>query len=51
MHMKSKKTAILATNGFGQSELVAPRDRLKEHGATVHVVSPENGEIVGWQKR
>ena len=50
MHMKGKKVAILATNGFEQSELEVPRDRLKEHGATVHVVSPESSEIVGWQK-
>jgi protease I len=50
MHMKDKKVAILATNGFEQSELEVPRDRLKEHGATVHVVSPESGEIVGWKE-
>jgi protease I len=50
MHMKGKKVAILATNGFEQSELEVPRDRLKEHGATVHVVSPESGEIVGWKE-
>lgn len=50
MHMKGKKVAILATDGFEQSELEVPRDRLKEHGATVHVVSPESGEIVGWKE-
>ncbi len=51
MHMTGKKVAILATNGFEQSELEIPRDRLKEHGATVHVVSPESGEITGWSKK
>lgn len=41
---------ILATNGFEQSELEVPRDRLKEAGATVHVVAPHDGEITGWDK-
>ncbi|HEX5957201.1 MAG TPA: type 1 glutamine amidotransferase domain-containing protein [Hyphomicrobiaceae bacterium] len=51
MHIAGKKVAILATHGFEQSELEVPRDRLKEHGATVHVVSPESGEIRGWDKK
>jgi protease I len=51
MHLTGKKIAILATHGFEQSELEVPRDRLKEHGATVHVVSPEKGEIKGWEKK
>ncbi len=40
--------AILSTDGFEQSELVEPLNRLREAGATVHVVSPEAGEIKGW---
>jgi protease I len=51
MHIKDKKVAILATHGFEQSELEVPRDRLREHGAIVHVVSPESGEIRGWEKK
>lgn len=51
MHIKGKKVAILATHGFEQSELEVPRDRLAEHGATVHIVSPEPGEIKGWDKK
>ena len=51
MHIKDKKVAILATNGFEQSELEVPRDRLAEHGATVHIVSPESGEIKGWKEK
>jgi protease I len=51
MHVKGKKVLILATHGFEQSELEIPRDRLKEHGATVHVVAPEKGEIRGWDKK
>jgi protease I len=51
MHLKGKKVAILATNGFEQSELEVPRDRLKEHGADVKIVSPESGEIKGWKNK
>ena len=51
MHIKDKKVAVLATHGFEQSELEVPRDRLREHGAIVHVVSPESGEIRGWEKK
>lgn len=42
------KIAILATNGFEQSELEVPLNKLKEHGATVHVVTPDGEDIKGW---
>jgi protease I len=48
--LSGKKILILATNGFEQSELEVPRDTLKAAGATVHVASPETGEIKGWDK-
>jgi len=51
MQASGKKVLILATNGFEQSELEVPRDKLKAAGATVHVVSPEKGEIKGWDKK
>jgi protease I len=51
MQLKGKKIAILATHGFEQSELEIPRDRLKEQGATVVIISPEKGEIRGWEKK
>jgi protease I len=51
MQLSGKKVAILATNGFEQSELEIPRDRLKAAGATVHIVSPKAGEIKGWDKK
>src|SRR5437868_5098107 len=51
MQLSGKKIAILATNGFEQSELEVPRERLKAAGATVEVVSPESGEIKGWDKK
>ncbi len=51
MQISGKKILILATHGFEQSELEVPRDKLKAAGATVHVVSPETGEIKGWEKK
>src|ERR1700759_3572767 len=51
MELSGKKIAILATNGFEQSELEVPRDALKEAGATVDVISLEAGEIKGWDKK
>ncbi|WP_374602567.1 type 1 glutamine amidotransferase domain-containing protein [Arenimonas sp.] len=46
---KNKRIAILATNGFEQSELMEPREKLKAAGFTVDVVSPESGSIRGWK--
>jgi len=49
--LKGKKVAILATDGFEQSELTQPRDALRTAGATVEIVSPKSGEIRGWQEQ
>src|SRR5690606_29315208 len=38
--LSGKRIAILATNGFEQSELTVPHLKLKDAGATVEVVSP-----------
>ena len=51
MVLTGKKIAILATNGFEQSELELPRARLKKAGATVDIVSLAAGEIKGWDKK
>jgi protease I len=51
MNIPGKRIAILATHGFEQSELEVPLRRLKEAGATVDVVSPESGEIKGWEMK
>jgi protease I len=48
--LSGKKIAILATDGFEQSELTQPQRALKDAGATVHVVSPKTGAIRGWSK-
>jgi len=49
--LSGKKVAILATHGFEQSELEVPLRKLREAGATVEVVSPEKGEIKGWEMK
>lgn len=49
-NLSGKRIAILATNGFEQSELIEPRDRLRAAGATVDVVAPEGDKIRGWKK-
>lgn len=51
MQLNGKRIAILATNGFEQSELEIPRDKLKAAGATVDIVSLEAGDIKGWDKK
>ena len=51
MDIKGKKIAILATNGFEQAELEVPRDRLKQAGATVDVISLAAGQISPWIRR
>jgi len=50
-NLQGKKVAILATNGFEQSELLEPRKALDQAGATTKVVSPEEGKIKGWNHK
>tara|TARA_R110002020_G_scaffold2136_29_gene9873 strand:- start:4426 stop:4986 length:561 start_codon:yes stop_codon:yes gene_type:complete len=49
-NLSGKTIAIVATNGFEQSELEVPLSTLREAGATVHVISLKAGEIKGWDK-
>lgn len=44
------RVAILATDGFEQSELVEPKQALVDAGATVQIISLKNGEIRGWKE-
>jgi len=46
--LSGKAVAILATDGFEQSELTAPRDALVAAGARVDVVSLKPGSIQGF---
>lgn len=43
-----KRIAILATNGFEESELKSPKEAMEKEGFKVDIVSPENGEIKAW---
>ncbi len=47
----AKRVAILATDGFEQSELTGPHKRLKDAGFDVDVVSLKPGEIRGWDEK
>ncbi|QDO92973.1 type 1 glutamine amidotransferase [Formosa sediminum] len=47
-NLKDKTVAILATNGFEESELKSPKDALLEAGVEVHIVSLESGDIKAW---
>lgn len=49
MKLKDKKIAILASDGFEESELLSPKKHLEEEGAEVHVISPENDAIKSWK--
>jgi len=50
MKLNNKKVAILATDGFEQSELFSPLERLRKEGATVHIVSDKSDSIKGWNE-
>jgi protease I len=51
MTIRDAKILIIATNGFEQSELEVPRDKLTEAGAKVTIASPDGKEIMGWDKK
>ena len=43
------RVAILAADGFEQSELLEPKAALEDAGAIVEVVAPKTGKIRGWK--
>jgi protease I len=51
--LTGKRIAILATDGFEQSELEEPKEALENAGATVDVIAPvkgtKNGKIRAWE--
>jgi protease I len=51
--IKNAKILILSTDGFEQSELEVPRDKLKAVAQLVHVAAPKERKtkdaIIGWQ--
>lgn len=48
--LEGKRVAVVATDGFEQSELLLPKKALEEAGAAVDVVSLKAGKIKGWSK-
>jgi protease I len=50
MQLDGIKVAILATDGFEQSELFEPKKALEQAGAETHVISIKSGEIKGWNE-
>ena len=48
MNLRSKKVAILATDGFEKSELFEPLMALRNQGAEVHIIADKEGEIKSW---
>ena len=47
----TKRVLILATHGFEQSELLAPKAALEAAGFETVVASPQMGEIKGWKDK
>lgn len=44
-NLKNKKVAILAADGYEQSELESPMKALKDAGAEIEIISLKSGEI------
>lgn len=44
----NKKIAILATNGFEESELKSPKEAMEKKGFQVDIISPEKDSIRAW---
>lgn len=49
--LNGKRVAILATDGFEQSELLEPKRALEGAGATSQVISLKSGKIKGWSNQ
>ncbi len=49
--LNGKTVAILATDGFEQSELFEPKKALEAAGAKTHIVSLQSGQIKGWNEK
>ncbi|MEZ5007587.1 MAG: type 1 glutamine amidotransferase domain-containing protein [Chitinophagales bacterium] len=47
-NLNRKRVAILATNGFEESELRDPKKALEKAGAEVHIISDQSGDIKSW---
>lgn len=48
--LSNRTIAVLSESGFEEVELTEPVKRLKEEGATVHIISSKNGKIKAWDQ-
>ncbi len=48
--LEGKHIAILATDGFEESELFVPKEELEKAGAAIDIVSIKEGSIKAWNK-
>lgn len=48
--LHNRKIAILAADGFDETQLFSPKKALEEAGAQVVIVSVNSGEIKSWKK-
>lgn len=51
MENKNKKIAVLATNGFEQSEFEKPVEALKKENMIVDIISLKKEKIKGWKEK
>ena len=49
--LNGKRVAVVATDGFEQSELLKPVEALQECGVEVDVITPEGESIRGWSEK
>lgn len=49
-NLNNTKVAVLAANGFEQSELFEPLAALQKENAQIEIISLEKGEIKAWNK-
>ena len=48
--LTSRRILIMAADGFEQSELEVPLERLQDAGANIDIASIEMGDITGWDE-
>jgi len=46
--LNNRTIAVLSESGFEEVELTEPVKRLKEEGATVHIISSKSGKLKAW---
>ena len=49
--LNKKRVAVMATDGFEQSEFEEPIKALKKEGISVDIISLNKGKIKGWKEK